>query len=450
MRHGHHMGVGPWLGAGAACCLALSLAGTSLAQQVPFETVVADLKSPDIKARFSALRLLREAAYPEAALPVAALLADEREPVVLEAVNTELALFLVDRVPSRKYVAGVVEVRNRSLAQTAFLSGPGATSAERVPPQVLESLLAAMRKESGHIRFEATYAFGVLAPRSLEKGAWTPLKTGVETLVYLLKDPQAAVRGAASQVLGRLYETSERYSPANLEALNAARQGVGDQLIEGMNDKDTAVRVASIEALGSLRSERAIQSLSEHFDYYKRGQAAVAALDALTHIAHKSCLPLFRSLLKDRNDDVRRLAIEGLARVGDKLTSAEIEADLGSERSEPAMLALAFANQRTGRAPSLDRLIAALRKPALRNQARGYLLELGPTQVSATLLTYVQDSDPLTRASVADLLGELREVKAIPALSQLRQDKDKKVAAAAERSLARIGAVIPGPINPAG
>jgi hypothetical protein len=40
--------------------------------QVPFEQASADLASPDAGTRFRAVQLLKQAAYPEAAVPLAA------------------------------------------------------------------------------------------------------------------------------------------------------------------------------------------------------------------------------------------------------------------------------------------------------------------------------------------------------------------------------------------
>ena len=57
--------------------LALSLAMPALAQ-VPFEQASRDLASADAGARYRAVRMLKDAAYPEAAVPLAPLVRTPR------------------------------------------------------------------------------------------------------------------------------------------------------------------------------------------------------------------------------------------------------------------------------------------------------------------------------------------------------------------------------------
>jgi len=54
--------------------------------QVSFEQASADLTSPDAKVRLHAVQLLKGAAYPEAAVPLARLLTDAQDDVQLEAI----------------------------------------------------------------------------------------------------------------------------------------------------------------------------------------------------------------------------------------------------------------------------------------------------------------------------------------------------------------------------
>src|SRR5690242_2083743 len=82
------------------------------AQPVPFDQAVRDLSSPEVDVRLKAVQLLRDAAYPEAAVPLAPLVVDPRDEVQLEAIAAELNIFLADKVVTKKRVAGVVEVRS--------------------------------------------------------------------------------------------------------------------------------------------------------------------------------------------------------------------------------------------------------------------------------------------------------------------------------------------------
>ena len=52
-----------------------------------------------------------------------------------------------------------------------------------------------------------------------------------------------------------------------------------------------------MDTLGRLRYERGVDALTQLFQYYKQGELAEAALDALARIAHPASTPLFVSQL---------------------------------------------------------------------------------------------------------------------------------------------------------
>src|SRR5687768_9086716 len=99
--------------AAAVCALAAGLSAALAAQPARFEDVVRNLRNPDARARLNAVRLLREAKYPEAVLPLAALVNDPLDGIQLEAIGAELSFFLVQDVPERRRLGFLVEVRNR-------------------------------------------------------------------------------------------------------------------------------------------------------------------------------------------------------------------------------------------------------------------------------------------------------------------------------------------------
>ena len=84
------------------------------------------------------------------------------------------------------------------------------------------------------------------------------------------------MRLAAARALGRLRVT-----------------WAGDPLIGRIVDPDLPVRLASMRALGELREARALAALREQLEFYGRGSAGRAALEALARIAHPSSASLF-------------------------------------------------------------------------------------------------------------------------------------------------------------
>jgi hypothetical protein len=107
--------------------------------QVTFEQATRDLASPDAATRLRAAQMLREAAYPEAAVPMAALVTDPEGGIRLEAIAAELNIFLAEKIVPRKRLALVIEVRNPIASDVAFSRGPFVLGSHSVPREVLES-----------------------------------------------------------------------------------------------------------------------------------------------------------------------------------------------------------------------------------------------------------------------------------------------------------------------
>ena len=128
-----------------------------------FEQATRDLTSPDPAVRLRAAQLLKEVAYPEAAIPLAALVTDPQDEVQLEAIAAELNIFLAEPIVPRKRVGFIVEVRNSVLAEPAFSAGPLALGARPVPMEVLTALRLGARDDNPRVALEALYAFGALA-----------------------------------------------------------------------------------------------------------------------------------------------------------------------------------------------------------------------------------------------------------------------------------------------
>ena len=133
-----------------------------LSGQVPFEQAARDLASTDAGTRLRTVQMLRDAAYPEAAVPLARAVADTQDEIQLAAIAAELNIFLAERVVAKKRVAMVVEVRNPILAEPAFAAGPSVLGVLPVAPEVLDALRFAARDDNPRVAIEALYAFGTL------------------------------------------------------------------------------------------------------------------------------------------------------------------------------------------------------------------------------------------------------------------------------------------------
>ena len=409
---------------------ALLLLLSVLFAQIPFEQAISDLKSTDPDVRFRAAQMLKEAAHPEAAIPLARLVTDPVDDVQLQAIAAEVNIFLAEKIVVRKRVGFIVEVRNPIVAETAFTSGPLVLGPRPVPPEVLSALRAAAADNHPRIALEALYAFGTLAVQPGGAARRELLRASAPSLTALTGAADPALRYAALRVLGRLFEPRRQDEPID--------QSAGDAIITTLNDRDRTLKIAAMQALGSMRYERSVQALIDLYRYYRKGDEAAAALDALARIGHESAMPLFTAQLQSRNTPLRSAAIEGIARVGDRTKLAEIEKATGGDRNDVVLLAGSFAAVLLGSSP-IDAIVEALVKPRLRGQAKQYLVEIAAGRPTI-LSRQAQDPDARMRIDVVDVLGLTYDPAALPLAQSLQKDKDPEVARAADRAVARLKA----------
>ena len=401
------------------------------AAQVTFEAALNDLASPDAGTRLRAVQLLKKAAYPEAALPLAARVTDAQDDVQLEAIAAELNIFLAEPVVATKRLAFIVEVRSAVQAEPAFSAGPNALGPLAVPPEVLTALRTAARDENPRVAIEALYTFGVMAIQPGGDARRALLRAAGPDVAAFIGSSDAARRYAAVRVLGRVFAKRGQDEPIE--------STVGDSVITALNDNDRAVKAAAMQALGAIRYDRGVQALTDLFAYYGKGDAAGAALDALAHIAHATSVPLFTAQLASKTASLRATAIEGLARVGDVSQLSAIQAVIDKEREQKVTLAGAFALVLLGNGPT-DQVADSLSRPKLRDQAKQYLIEIAPGRTAA-FAHQLLDSDPQMRVDTIDALGLAGDPAALAALEPLTKDRDPQVVRAAERAVARLRSV---------
>lgn len=390
------------------------------AQQYSFEEVASGLKAKDAATRLRAIQILRDADFAEAAVPIAAALEDPDDSVQLAAIEAERTLFTTRPVSRRRKVGFVVEVRSIA-GNDVSAEGQLALKARLVPRQVLSSLVIALRDGTPRVRAEAISLASLLAPSACMFG-------------------ESTVRSRESTV--------ESPGP-RVEVGDACRQ-VGDAVVDNINSREAALRRAAMQTLGQLRYPHAVQALSDQLSYYQRGADAEAAFEGLAGIGHPTSVSLFRRELASTIADMRRLAVEGLARSGSAEALPELQQMGQSERSNGVLLALHYASLKLG-APGSDArpLIAALRDAPLRPLALKYLLDLAPS-IAPALVDSLSDPSADVRRLVADVMGFSRDARVVPALEAATKDPEAAVAAAAQRALDRLKLALDRPSLDAG
>jgi HEAT repeat protein len=399
--------------------------------QKPFEQVSEELSSPDPGVRLRAVQLLKDAAYPEAAVPLAKLITDLYDDVQIEAIAAELNIFLAERIVTRKRVGLVIEVRNKVAAEAAFSQGALAIGPRPVPSEVLTALRAAGHDTNPRVAIEALYAFGTLAVEPGGARRRELLQSSGPDLVSMVGVANPALRYTAVRVIGRVFERRAPDEPLDTT--------VGDAIVAVLNDNDRNIRGAAMQALGAIGYERAVQALSEQFLYFGRGELAEAALDAIARIAHPASIDLLMAQLASKHASQKAIAIEGLARVGDRSRFPSIESAMAGATSDDVLLAGTFAAIVLGNRP-IDPLAEGLRRPRQAEQVRRYLIEVAPGRSSA-FARFIQDPDAAIRGGVADVLGLAGDVAALPLVESLLRDRDPQVVLAAERAVARLQAI---------
>jgi HEAT repeat protein len=402
--------------------------------QVPFEqAAVRDLASPDANVRLRAAQRLKEAAPPEAAVPLSAVVTDPQDDVQFAAIAAEVNIFLADKIVPRKRVGLVIEVRNKIAADAAFSAGPLAIGPRPVPIEVLTALRTAVRDDNPQVGLEALYAFGALAVEAGGNRRRELLRSAGPDLASLIGAADPALRLAAVRVIGRLFLKRPQDQPID--------PGVGDAVVSALNDNDRGVKSAAMAALGAMRYERAVQALTDLFQHYGRGDLGTGAFDALARIAHPSSAALFSAQLAGRNALLKGMAIEGMGRLGDRSKAADVEAALEGERNDGVVLAGRFALIALESLP-IDPLTEALAQPRQRDQARQYLVEIAPGR-SAAFNRQAQDPDARLRIDVADILGLGGDEAALAIVERMANDREPQVERAAERAVARLRASRP-------
>jgi HEAT repeat protein len=415
--------------AGVSWLVSGRLLAPRVAAQATFEGVIADLGSRDGGTRLKAVRLLKGAGYPEAAIPLSRAVLDPFDEIQLEAIGAELNIFLAERVTPRRRVGLLVEVRNQIAAEPIFSAGPTAVGALRVPAEVLTALAHASRDPNARVAVEALYAFGVLAGEAATADRPAILSQSGPILAASIGATDPALRLAAIKVIGRVFARRAGDPPID--------ESVGDAVILALNDRESVIQQTAMWALGLLRYERAVQGLNQLFQYHQRGPMATAAFDALARIGHPSTLTQLVTLLNGRDTALKVIAIEGLARMGDRARNDTIQLALRDERNDAVLLAGHFANVRLA-GGTAEAIVESLSRGRLRVQALDYLFEIAPGRASV-LARQLQDPDPRVRLDIVETLGLAGDPAALAIVAPLTSDKDPELARAAARAVARLG-----------
>jgi len=223
-----------------------------------------------------------------------------------------------------------------------------ATPAVPVTPGSLAMPLAVLTATDGSERIAGAYAFGILAGYSGRAASPEELAAAGQALLLMIASDDRTSRVAGARVAGRIFAAPfDRSAPRPTVPV-----GMTASLFALLNLDRDIDQLAAMDALGLMGEATAVGSLTERYAYYRDGEKrtlAGGALEALARIGDQSTLKIVQQLAGDR----------------------------WSEGKDATALAVAFARERLLKDGSIAVIRLAVDDKSRRNQARGYLAELG-------------------------------------------------------------------------
>lgn len=401
--------------------------------------------------RKEAIRILALYGDQEAGPDIMAMLARESDEEVLIAALESLPQFGTRSITEVGTIAGLLQHPNPRVRSSAM-----GTLADLRAGAAAGAVIAALQRDpETDVRGRAAYALSKLVQpetreeivsalrEALKNDAAPPVKVGA---IFSLGEIGATdAEKDLRRALSRSEDTDVR--KAAIEALGKLRsERAVEDLIALLRDPAWTIRRESAQALGEIGDTRAVEPLlaaSKDSDYYVR-QAASAALDKIWGQAKQAPIPVedefaaLRKSLADPSPVVRTKAVQQLAAYG----QADVVPDLLEMLDDPdykvrEAVINALKNFRDENTMSL--VIHAL-------QDRNFLKRQGAVKIlgSQGELTYLEyllplagDPNSAVRAELAQILGNFTTDEVLSPLINALNDADAAVRTGAAQALAR-------------
>lgn len=389
--------------------VAASVALARLGDPDAFEALVPLLGSADATIRQAAIGALNSLGHPDMASRIAALL-DSADPLLRESAVRIAGYFgyrqTVDAVIAR-CDDPVEGVRRAAVEHLPFLEDP----------RTLPRLVTALRDDTPRVRAVAAQAFARIDPSAAAR-----------PLFDATRDADAWVRYYAARSLGELRD------PVAVARLGELAR----------DDAAMHVRIAALEAVGSIGGLRAVAVLLPHADHEVFGIAA-AALRGLGRVADGEAVAALRAALRSTDAARRTAAVAGLglhasADGVDALQWTAL-ADADDSVASAAIDALGALARRTDAAgiAALAALIEITAEPRRRDRAVSGVAGLPHHRIPqvASGLSHVK---PDVRRAVIAALGRMQHPDASSGIRVALDDEDPGVREAAVTALDRLGA----------
>jgi HEAT repeat protein len=276
--------------------------------------------------------------------------------------------------------------------------------------------------------------------------AIAPLVTGGSSMSSRANAARAIgiLRGASAmpQLTQALTANDKTVVIESLQALEKiGDRSAGPAVVPVLKSTDAAVREVAAHAAGQLQAKDGVADLARLAQGDSSKPVRRAALVALAKIPENGEERTFLMFLRDKDEQMRAAAAEGMGRGGQASDLSTINDAFAREKKESARLSMAFGAVLLGDLNKTTYLVDGLDSTLHRGEARAFLIELARIpRVLAELYTPLTSGTRGQKMELARVVASSGTRESVPHLERLTNDADTRVAQAAIRELKNLQA----------
>lgn len=277
--------------------------------------------------------------------------------------------------------------------------------------------------------------------------AIAPLVTGGSSMSSRANAARAVgiLRGAAASPQLKQALASSNDETVVIESIQALEKigdlSAGPDVVKALSSTDSDVRAVAAHAAGQLQAKDGIADLSRLAQGDSSKTVRRAALVALAKIPENGEDRTFLMFLRDKDEQLRAAAAEGMGRGGKASDLSTINDAFAREKKESARLSMAFGAVLLGDLNKISYLVDGLDSTLHRGEARAFLIELARApRVLGELYTPLTSGTRGQKMELARVVSSSGTSESVPHLQRLTNDADTRVAETAIRELKNLQA----------
>lgn len=251
-------------------------------------------------------------------------------------------------------------------------------------------------------------------------------------------------KAAIPDLIEAIHSNEDEVIYESLVALEKIRDpSAGPKIAFLLRDFKPKIQSSALETIGLLQDRSSIPQVRDALDRSGDAKVRRSALTALAMMPDAQTHGVFLSYLRDKDDNMRAAAAEGLARLKDKQDIIELNKVYDGETKPKAKLGYAFALVSLGRRESSENaplyyLVSEFDSKGYHDVAQAYLTELARDPATRqALYPYLRQSNATKdeKIGLARVLAASGDRDSTPYLESLSHDSDSEVAQEGLRGL---------------